>query len=374
MIRILVLGGYGNFGKRICRYLAKKSEYAIIIAGRDRKKAQAWQKALQLENPHAHLDCFVIDIQSKTFQAQLQNTQAQCVIHTAGPFQGMDYHVPRACIELGMHYVDIADARKYVVNITSLDELAKEKNAVIISGASSVPALSSAIVDHFSNQFSVLREIEFGISPGNRVERGNATIAAILDYTGKPFTRLERGHWVTVYGWQDAHRRYYGDNLGLRWHANCDIPDLELFPQHYPQLETVAFYAGLEVGLMHFLMWHMSWITRAKIIKNWRYFRRPIIALSNLFNKFGTDKGGMLMRLYGTNQQYQPLEITWTLIAEHGHGPNIPIIPAVIMVEKILKGEIEAGARPCFNMITLAEFDHIAAEWSIYHHTETREM
>jgi hypothetical protein len=212
------------------------------------------------------------------------------------------------------------------------------------------------------------------ISPGNKIERGDAVVKAILDYTGKPFIRLENGSWKTRYGWQDCHRRYYGDNLGLRWHASCDVPDLDLLPQQYPSLKTVSFFAGLEVTSMHLLMWMMSWLTRFKIISKWRKFQRPIIAMSRWFKNKGTDTGGMIIRMYGTNHRYQPLEIVWTLIAEQGDGPNIPIVSCVLIVEKLLKGELDPGARACVALYELAEFEKVIEAWHIYYHVEKVEM
>jgi NAD(P)-dependent dehydrogenase (short-subunit alcohol dehydrogenase family) len=43
--RILILGGYGNFGKRIARALAR-SGLPVIIAGRNRDKAEALRREL----------------------------------------------------------------------------------------------------------------------------------------------------------------------------------------------------------------------------------------------------------------------------------------------------------------------------------------
>src|SRR5690606_41886688 len=34
-------------------------------------------------------------------------------------------------------------------------------------------------------------------------------------------------------------------SLGLRCVANCDVPDLDLFPHRYPSVESVVFRAGV---------------------------------------------------------------------------------------------------------------------------------
>lgn len=368
--RILILGGYGNFGKRVAAMLINrftdKKALEIMIAGRHLPIAIAEAERLQ---PKSSLKIYplALDWRAADFKQKLQEANPTILIHAAGPFQTQDYTVAKTCIELKIHYIDLSDGREFVNNITTLDELALQNDVVVLSGASSVPGLSSVVIDSYAHKFSDLREIDFGIAPANKAERGSATIEAILGYTGKPFMRLEKGNWKKVYGWQNLHRHYYGDNIGLRLHGNLDIPDLDLLPIRYPSLKTVIFHAGLEVPLLHWFMWHMSWFTRAKLIRNWSRFIRPINAMGHWFDKMGTDCGGMYIHMSGSNHDYQPLDIYWTLVADKGHGPQIPVIPSIIMVGKILDGLIPAGARPCVGLFTLADFDALSRGWDIYY-------
>ncbi len=365
--KVLILGGYGNFGKRVATLLANVHELKIFLAGRDLQKAQKEADSLQQRFPHVKVTPIQLDWRAADFRQKLQTVMPTILIHSAGPFQSQDYTVAKICIDLHIHYIDLSDGREFVTGITSLDALAKQQDVVVLSGASSVPGLSSVVIDSFADKFSELREIDFGIVPGNKAERGSATIEAILSYTGKPFMRLENGLWKKVYGWQNLHRHYYGDNIGLRWHANLDIPDLELLPSRYPHLKTVKFHAGLELPILHWAMWHMSWLTRANIIKNWAPFIKPINAMSHWFDRFGTDCGGMYIHISGSNHYYQPLDIHWTLVADKGHGPYLPVIPSVIMVQKILEGLVPAGAMPCLGQFTLADFDAEIKDWDIYY-------
>uniref|UniRef100_A0A0Q9YYM2 Saccharopine dehydrogenase n=1 Tax=Candidatus Berkiella aquae TaxID=295108 RepID=A0A0Q9YYM2_9GAMM len=365
--RVLILGGYGNFGKRVATLLLKDPNLEVILAGRDITKAQQEVARLQQQIPHANITPLQLDWRAFDFKEKLKIAAPHLLIHSAGPFQAQDYSVVYACIDLKIHYIDLSDAREFVTGIITLDELAKQQDVVVLSGASSVPGLSSVIIDSYATKYTELREIDFGIAPGNKAERGSATIEAILSYTGKPFMRLENGRWKKVYGWQNLHRHYYGDNIGLRLHGNLDIPDLDLLPDRYPMLKTVTFHAGLEVPLLHWIMWHMSWLTRAKIVKDWSAFVKPINKLSHWFDNWGTDCGGMFIHLSGSNHDYQPLDIYWTLVADKGHGPYLPVIPSVIMAHKILDNLVPAGARPCLGLFTLAEFDEQIKDWDIYY-------
>jgi hypothetical protein len=59
-----------------------------------------------------------------------------------------------------------------VCGITSLDEEAKKKGVLVVSGASSVPSVSGAVIDEFWSEFKELHTITFGITPGNKTDSG----------------------------------------------------------------------------------------------------------------------------------------------------------------------------------------------------------
>lgn len=374
--RILILGGYGNFGRPLCETLAKNPAFTVIVAGRSLEKAQSLADEIKLNNPLANIEACQTDWGSPDFSYQLEGASPNIVVLAAGPFQDNDYTVPQTCIDLKIHYLDLADVRDYVTQIIELDAQAKLNEVIVISGASLVPGLSSAVIEKYSEKFGLLREIDFGVTQANQAEKGEGSIRAILRHAGKPFQRLERGEWREVYGWQNAHRHYYGDNLGLRWHANMDIPDLDLLPKRYPMLKTVVFHGGFELPFLHLLMWNMSWLSRAKLVDNWSEFSSSMTRFNKWFKRFGTNKSGMYVHMYGSNLAYQPFDVNWTLISEEGHGQYVPIIGALILIDKILLGQIEAGAMPCMALFTLEEFEITAANqnWNIYSTLEEKEF
>jgi len=369
---IIILGGYGNFGKRITENLLYLKSITIFITGRSYEKASELCVLLAQKKPSIQLKPAQLDIQSTTFEQELADLKPFLVIHTGGPFQGQDYTVPKACIKTRSHYIDLADDRRFVCDINKLDSAAKENKVLLVSGASSVPGLSSTVVDHYLPQFEQLKIIDFAISPGNKAERGEATVRAILSYTGHPFKVLRNKQWLNVFGWGESRKKAFGGSLGSRWLANIDIPDLELFPSRYPSAETVHFQAGLEVTSLHHGMSLMSKMVQLKLVKNWAPLTKWIVKGSELLLSFGTNDGGMQMTLKGVGNNGQPLQIDWTLFAENGVGPYIPIISTIILAKKLINQSInKTGAMPCQGMYNLEEFDHYAQQWGIFH-TEER--
>src|SRR6516165_1920543 len=146
--RVLIVGGYGNFGSLIARRLSREPGISLTIAGRSEQKAREVAGPIQaewlgIEVPH-------------TLEAGLASARPHIVIHTSGPFQTQSYDVAEACIRHQCHYVDLADGRDFVTNIVRFDEVAKAAGIVIASGASTVPALTSAIIDQYRSEFLTL--------------------------------------------------------------------------------------------------------------------------------------------------------------------------------------------------------------------------
>jgi hypothetical protein len=351
MNQVLILGGYGNFGSRIATALVKEN-ISIIIAGRELKKAETLRNKLKQDAAENMITVAAFDA-NKELGKQLELLKPIIVINTIGPFQTTDYFIAKTCIQHNVHYIDLADARDFVTGITCLDSLAKKNNVLVVSGASTVPGLSSAVLERYKNDFAAIDSLIYGISPGQKAPRGLATTKSILTYLGKPL-KPWGNHNQTRFGWQDIYRQEYPE-LGKRWMANCDIPDLDLFTDKYG-LKNIRFFAGMENSALHLGMWAMSYLVRIGLPLNLPKHAKFLLSLSHIFDSFGTTSGGMHMLMKGTNKEGKFLEIKWFIIAKDNDGPQIPCVPAIILSKKIIQGKLHAsGAIPCVGMITLDE-------------------
>lgn len=351
MKRVLIIGGYGNFGSYIARALATDANILLLIGGRSQAKADAFAASLKALNPA--FGC-TIDIDGN-LEGRLREIDPDIVIHTTGPFQTQDYRVARAAIAVGAHYFDLADARRFVASIGELDAIAKQAGVAVIAGASSVPCLTAAFLDRYKPRFAKLTSATYGIAAAQATNRGLGTAAAILSYVGKPFTILSGGGRKRAFGWQGIHAVRYPE-LGLRLFGYCDIPDLELFPERYPDLHDLAFVAGHEVKVLHIGTWLFSWLVRLGLVRSLSTHAETLLKLSFLFDPFGSDKSGLHMFLRGVGHNGKPAEIRIFMVARQVHGPNIPCFPAIILTRRMAAGEqLEPGARPCLDLVGLEE-------------------
>lgn len=349
-LRVAILGGYGNFGSYIARALAPDKEIELIICGRNRAEAEAFTKDLAAAHPASEA---MVDIDDP--DAALARIGPDLVVHSVGPFQRQDYRVARAAIACGASYCDLADARSFVAGIGELDTDARAASVSVIAGASSVPCLTAAYLDEAACAMTI-EEVDYGISAAQQTNRGLGTASAILSYVGRPFTMLRDGAMHRVFGWQGIHSEVYPE-LGRRWFGYCDIPDLDLFPERYERLRQMRFCAGHEITLLHFGTWLLSWGVRLKLLPRLDRCSSTLLEASFLFDPLGSDCSGFHMYIRGRDGEGRAVERRHWIIARQGHGPYIPCMPAILIARKLARGvAIEAGARPCLDLIALDEY------------------
>ena len=162
-LRVMVVGGYGNFGSIVCRHLALAPGIELVISGRDPHNLQRKVDELKSQSA-AGCEGWCGDAMGAGFAAVLQSMNIQLVIHTGGPFQGQSYAVAQSCIGAGVNYCDLSDCRTFVNGVGVLDAQAKLAGVAILSGCSSVPTLSSAIIDQYRYRFTRIDSIAHGIS------------------------------------------------------------------------------------------------------------------------------------------------------------------------------------------------------------------
>ena len=348
-MKVVVLGGYGNFGAVIAAMLARDARFQVIVAGRDGEAAA--RAAERIGATGARLDA-----QDPELSAHLSRCEADLVISTAGPFQGQDYAVARAALACGAHYIDIADGREFVCGIDALDAEARARDRLVVSGASSVPALSAAVIDKYAAEFASLREIDVGISASAKVP-GLATTTGVLRYCGKPMSQWRDGAWVQVHGWQGLRRHTFRDPPMKRWMCDCDVPDLELFPRRYPGVRSVRFGAGVELSVVQLGLWALAGLTRSGIVRHTSQHAAVLARVARAMQSFGTGRSAMFVRMGGIGRDGLERVREWELAASADDGATVPCLAAVALAKKMARGELtQRCAMPCIGLLSLDEY------------------
>jgi len=342
---VCVLGGYGIFGGRIAEALARGDRCRVRVVGRNPKVGGNFACRIGADFRACSLD------DRDSLRRAIDGSFL--VVHAAGPFQGADYRVAELCLEVGAHYLDLADAREFVAGVGRLDEEARRRGLLVASGVSSTPAVTSALIQELSSEFASIDEIHTALSPGNQNPRGASTIGAVLSYLGRTIRVRRDGRWVDRPGWGDVQRLQFPLPVGRRRVHNCDVPDLDLFPTVFGA-RTVRFSAGLELNVLNYLLSACAFPCR--------WFGLDLTRRAGLFlnaslmlSPFGTTNGALAIWLRGRDHAGERIERRIAIVTDYD-GPATPSSAAIVLTRKILdSGRPRTGAFPCVGLLTLDE-------------------
>ena len=354
---VLILGATGLFGGLLAQRLINEGRFDVICSGRNQNTLDVFCKA------HGGR-AYALERQGESAVAKaLEVLKPFAVVDCAGPYQAYGkepYSFAKSAIAAGCHYLDIADASDFVKGFGELDALAKKHDVVALSGSSSTPAISSSVADHLTQGFSRIVSITTVIIPGNRAKRTLSVMRSILSQIGQPMQLTRHGKQEQVLGWGETESfdlTVEGKNkVQDRLASFVDTPDIAFFADRY-DAETVIFKAGLELKLLHYALVFGRWLVSTGLVKSLEPWAKSMRWLASWFETLGSDEGGMKVSVLGQNPDGSYERREWDLIADDGHGPNIPTLPVSIMLNKILDGNVTKGARACLGEITLDELD-----------------
>jgi hypothetical protein len=359
-MKVLISGGYGNFGARISRALAGNARIELLVAGRNEGRARAF--AAELGHGARGI---AVDVGVGLADA-LHAQAIDLIIHTAGPFQAQGYAVAQAAAAAGAHYIDLADGRRFVCDFpATLDAAFRAAGRTAISGASTVPALSSAAVQHLCAGWQRIDAIDTCIAPAQSAPLGAATIAAVLSYCGEPISVWDEGRWQTRHGWAAPVPVRFA-RMRPRIGALCDIPDLELFPAHFKVTRRVMFRAALELSLAQRTFAALAVVRAARLMPQPPFLAGLMAWFASASHRLGTQLGGMAVHAEGVDADGQQVTHGWHLAADHNHGPEIPCMAAVLLARRLAGGEaLPVGAHTALGLLPLSAFESEFARWGM---------
>ena len=354
---MLILGGYGAFGGRLAVLLSDITQLKIVICGRNLARATAFCKSY-----HGLAQIRPRQLDRRDITEGLAAECPDLVVDASGPFQdyGDDrYRVIKACIVAKTNYLDFADAADFVFGVTQFDSHAKAVGIYVLSGVSSFPVLTAAVLREMAKSMDIVSVVG-GIAPSPYAGIGLNVMRAVLGYAGKPVKLLRDGAQIEAPGLTES-MRFTIAVPGKRPLRNIhfslvDVPDLQVIPPEHQSMKDLWMGAGPVPESLHRIL-NLLAKARAK-------FSLPsLMPLSALFHKllnlmkWGEHRGGMFVRARGVKDG-QDVEMSWHLLAEGDDGPLIPSMAIEAIIRKSLAlQQPYPGARPATRALDLADYE-----------------
>ncbi len=368
-LRLLIVGGYGVFGGRLAQLLADEPRLTILVAGRSRQKAERLCRSIA---GRAELIATPFD-RDADIDSQLRALAPDIVVDASGPFQNYradPYAIVRAAIGQRCHYLDLADASAFVAGVAAFDEDARAAGVYVLSGVSSFPVLTAAVVRHLTRDGVALETITGGIAPSPYAGVGRNVVKAIASYAGKPVSLTRNGRPSTGIGLAETMRYTIAPPGRLPLHNTLfsliDVPDLRLLPAAWPKLRSIWIGAGPVPEILHRLLIWLTWAVRLRLLPSLAFaaplFHRTINTL-----RWGEHRGGMFVDVVGQRADGRKIRRSWHLLAEGNDGPYIPSMAIEAVIRKHLEGSPPAdGARSATRALELEDYRWVFADRTIY--------
>ena len=358
-LRILILGGYGTFGGRLIRLLVNEPKLTLVCAGRSEAKAKTFIDTLE---PKAKVIAAEID-RNGDLASAFAEWKPDLIVDASGPFQiygEAPYRVVEAAISAGIDYVDIGDGAAFVDGITDFDDQATSAGISVLSGASTYPALSSAVVRDLTQGWQSVDHIESGLAPSPRAGLGRNVIKAIMSYAGKPVSVIRDGTQTKAPALIESRTFVVAppgvEPLPKMRFSLVELPDQTIFPKVWTDLQELWPGVGTRPQFMLRLLNLSALAVRWRILPSLSPFA-GIAYWAMQKMPWGAHRGGLILRVGGRDANAAEITREWHMIAEGDDGPYIPSMAVAALVGRRIDGRKPApGARPALNEVALADF------------------
>ena len=368
-LKVLIVGGYGTFGGHIVELLENEKRLTLIVSGRSVQRAQAFCGARR--GATAMLVPARFDREGDA-RGQIAALRPEIVVDASGPFQGYGegrYGIIEACIGLGINYIDLADGSEFVAGVSGFDARARAAGCYVLSGASSCPVLTAAVVRRLAMGMARVDVIRGGIAPSPFASVGENVVRAIASYAGQRVGMIRDGRAAVGYPFTEQMRSDIAPPgvapLRNRMFSLVDVPDLRVLAELWPEVRNVWIGAAPVPELLHWTLIGMAWLVRAGVV-------RSLLPLAGMMHfatchlRWGEHRGGMFVEIEGADEAGAPVRRSWHMIAERGDGPFIPSMAVAALVRNVLEGHTPAaGARAAVRDVELHDYERLFAARAI---------
>ena len=300
---------------------------------------------------------------------RIEKVNPDIVVDASGPFQSYakdPYRVVKAALATRTHYLDLADSPDFVRGIRQFDGAAREQGLVVLSGVSSFPVLSAAMVRDLAADFRSIDSITGGIAPSPYAGVGYNVIRAIAGYAGKGIPVRRQGSEETARALRET-RRFTIAPPGEIPLFPCkfslvDVPDLQLLADEWPEVRDVWMGAAPEPAILHCVLRWFAGLVRLGLVPSLAPLARLIHSTANNV-RWGEHRGGMFVEVRGRDEDGADTSRSAHLLAEGHHGLYIPSMAVEAIVRNWLDGRSpRAGARPATAELELADYRRVFAD------------
>ena len=308
MKRVVVLGGLGLFGRTIIKQLRGLG----LIAQSASRRGLA--------------DVRVDANDGASIRAALR--PGDLVIDAAGPFQARTAALIQAAIEIGFDVIDLNDDLSYAESVIALEPQIAAAGIRVLSSASSVSAVSAAVVQH--SGIASPRRVTSFLAPATRHTANSGTAVSLLRSVGRPIRVLSGTKLMPRMGWSEKQEFVMPPPIGSIEGRLFESADVLYLPTIWPTLSDVSMYVDTHTIGANTLL------RLAAVCGPFRTLLEQSLGVGTwLAKKFGSSTGGIGYEIEGANGHVAKVAIVAT-----ANSYLTAVAPAVLATREIALGAL----------------------------------
>ncbi|MGG6312308.1 saccharopine dehydrogenase family protein [Paenibacillus macerans] len=333
--KIVILGGYGTTGQMVAELLLRHTSVQLVLAGRNRQKADAAAAELNLRFGGTRVTGRFADAADSDSLKLLFDDANLAVVASSSSQHAREVAI--SAMETETDVLDIQYSAHKMQVLRSLEPQIKDAGRCFITDGGFHPGLAAVLVHAAAAQFDALETANVGSVikiDWPRLQLGEATVqelaAELKDFDTTYFTQ---GQWK-----KGGLRRFdFGPPFGKSFCSAMMLEEMRLLPDRYPGLKDTGFFVG---GFNPFVDWVVMplGMVAFKLFPN-----RSLRSVSRLMGwglvKFSKPPYGTILKVEASgtkNGHVQTLEMT----VYHEDGYWLTAIPVVACLLQYLDGSI----------------------------------
>jgi saccharopine dehydrogenase-like NADP-dependent oxidoreductase len=350
---ILIIGGYGAVGQVMAYALANKFPGRVIAAGRSYQKARALaQESAERIRPYQ------LDLAVAHENPEILDGVVVVVMCLDIP----DVQFVQACLQRGIHYVDITAEDAILQQIEALNGAAKSGGTTAVLSVGLSPGLTNLLARQAQAQLETLHHIDIHGFLGLGEAHGAAAARWTLQNLNANYTVCENGRPRQVSSFGEHKRAYFPDGLGYRRVYRFNLADQHVVVRTL-DLISVSTWVTFDPILFTSLMAFMRQSGLSKLLR-YRRVEDAIVKMSTAA-QFGSEKFAVQVEARG-EKDGRAMSQTYTITGE-GQGRATALVAAQV-VKQLLTSAFPSGVFHSEQLFEPLPFIHqLAADNIIYH-------
>ncbi len=245
---ILILGGYGNTGKLLARFLLQESRASVILAGRNQARADT--AAAEFNRAFGGNRARGLALDACDPQALVAAMQGVTLLLAASSTAQYAETTARACLAAGVDYFDIQFSAKKVAALRALEAEIKNSGRCFVTDGGFHPGLPAALIRYAATQFDELH----GANVGSviKIDWSALDIAAstVIEMAGEfsdfDMRFFQNGRWkkARMDIAMDTLTMDFGAPFGKQVCMPMFLEELRPLPGLFPTLTDAGFFVG----------------------------------------------------------------------------------------------------------------------------------